>query len=134
MEENRKRENALRLQVQIAKDTKIEWVEKRRKNIDLKHGGLLMVGVFVTYMANEGIITTFAIFPPAVHTARMINSAFCIPYIYFVVLHYRAILEVMKLKKQIYHKTPLMQSPLKKAVIIEAIFNCIHLPPGPEVI
>ena len=134
MEENRKRDNALRLQTQIEKDDKIDWVEKRRKANDLKHGALLMVGVLVTYMANEDIITTFKIFPPAVHTARMINTAFCIPFIYFVVIHYKAVLEVMKLKKQIYHKTTLMQSPLKKAVIIECIFNCIHQPPGPEII
>jgi hypothetical protein len=93
-----------------------------------------MVGIVLAFMANESIICTFAIFPPAVHTARMLNTILCIPLIHFVVKHYKDQLEVMKLNKEIYHKTTLMQSPLRNSVLIECFINCLHLPAGPEIV
>ena len=112
-EEKEKKDMQLKFQNRVAIEKKIEYLETQRKRKDLFHAVILMIGIFFTYAANSKIIVTFKIFQSGVHAMRNVTTLSCIFLLYLVKSHYTLKLEIMKLKKLIYHKTTLWQSSLR---------------------
>lgn len=82
---------------------------------------------------------------PFVNILRFANTLLCIPLIFFVFMHYKYTLDVMKERKQIYHKSKLIyfnilsmsyclasfiSSPIFFNYCIECLGNLVHVPPG----
>lgn len=112
-----------------AKDTKYAQIMEKRKIYNLIHAIVLLPGFVMQFLQDTMIELETRSVPPLAEGMRMYNTAACGPLIWFIWKHYSFRLEELKLRKEAYHKTPLLRSPLVRAMFLEFFINIIHSPP-----
>ena len=114
--DNERKENELKQK----KEQKIIEIYNRQKFNDFLHSVLLIIGLIFGYVGDELIEVNIdgATVPFSTQILRGLNTVFCAPLIYFAYRHYSFLLDVMKERKQIYHKStfssnrsPLLEEP-----------------------
>lgn len=96
LQEKQKKMEKLAFDTRVVLEKKIEYCEVQRKAKDLKHAILLMAGIVLTMWGNSDIVCEFGIYPPIVQKVRSINSLLCLFYIYYIIRHYSAVLQIRK--------------------------------------
>ena len=123
----REREAAKRKKVQ---EEKFLENQEQRKTINLIHCIVLIPGLAFQFLQDFMIDSIHRTVPALSQSMRIANTISVPALIYFIYKHYSFRLIEMKLLKEEYYKTPLINSPLLRPMILEIIINVIHSPPG----
>ncbi len=112
-----------------AQREKFEDLQTRRKNIDLIHCIVLVPFLIFQFLEDFMIDLEKGEIPTMSEALRAYCSAAVIPLFWLIWKHYSYRLAEMKIRKEAYHKTTLLQSSLLRPMIMECCLNALHMPP-----